>query len=331
VTAAVPAPSGVSVRRALLPLAMVASVLTAGEARGQEDDVLDAPAPPTLPALAHRELTYTFEYTAASIDPKNAGRAYAWFAHNEVELPLVPRTWYVGAAADSAAGSIPGVGSARLLGNPELWGRGLWSSVLGLSSGGGLGIVLPVPRDLDERDAEVLRTVRTVRPWDVAYFDDLTLTLRPFFDIRHVVGRFIIQLRQGLDVSFFLRELGTVRGTQLAARATFYVGYRVAKPVGVGLELWEVYQVTRPNLADDERASFTMSPSIRFILPNVQPALSALFPIATPLRGDVASYFGARLNVGFTWDVWSEKSKPSNGEPQASDPAGSFRLPGVEF
>ena len=274
--------------------------------------MLDAPAPPTLPALAHRELTYTFEYTAASIVPEDAdGRAYAWLLHNELELPLLPRKWYVGAAFDSATGFIPGVGNATLLGNPELFGRGLWSSVLGLSSGGGLGIVLPVPRDLDERDTEVLRSVRTIRPWDAAYFDDLTLTFRPFFDIRHVVGRFIIQLRQGIDVSVFLRQLGSDRRSELSARATLYVGYRVAQPVGVGFELWEVYQVTRQNLEDGERAAFTMSPSIRFILPRVQPALSLLFPVATPLRGDVEGYFGARLNVGFTWDVWGTSDSTS--------------------
>jgi hypothetical protein len=279
--------------------------------RGDRGDLLDAPAPPTLPALAHRELTYTFEYTAATIEPNegegSGGRAYAWFAHNQVEVPLEPRKWYLGAASDAVSGSVPGVGSAYLLGNPEVWVRGLWSTVLGLSSGGGLGIVLPVPRDLSDREAEVLRTVRVVRPWDVAYFDDLSLTFRPFFDIRQVTGRFILQLRQGVDLSVFLRHLDDSDArTQFTARATFYAGYRVARPMGIGLELWEVYQVAGPELEDGDRAAFVVSPSIRFILPRVQPALSALFPIATPLRGDVASYFGARLNVGFTWDIWKE-------------------------
>ena len=35
----------------------------------------------------------------------------------------------------------------------------------------------------------------------------------------------------------------------------------------------------------------------------VQPAVSFLFPLSTPLRGDVASYYAARFNIGFSFDV----------------------------
>ena len=286
-------------------LALVTAVRGAVAQEIEKDELLDAPAPPTLPALAHRELTYTFEYTAASIEPNvGAGRAYAWFAHNEIEHPVVPRKWYIGLAGDVAAGSVPGVGNAVLPGNPELWGRGLWSTALGLSSGGALGVVLPVPRDLSARDAEVLRTLRVVRPWDSAYFEDLTLTVRPSYDIRLITGGLILQLRQGIDLSVILRDLAEAeRRSRLTARVTFYAGYRIARPVGVGLELFEVYQLTATDVPDGKRAATAISPSIRFILPRVQPAISALLPLATPLRGDVESYFGARLNVGFTWDL----------------------------
>ena len=100
---------------------------------GREDDlksVLDAPAPPTLPALAHRDLTFTFELTAAVIQPKSddrSGDAFAYFAHTDAEYPIVPRTWFVGLSNDFASAAVPGVGTAFLLGNPELSGRGLWS------------------------------------------------------------------------------------------------------------------------------------------------------------------------------------------------------------
>src|SRR5262249_8131411 len=144
--------------------------------------VLDAPAPPTLPALAHPSLTYTFEYTAASIEPTGTptgGRAYAWFTHNELEFPLESRRWYLGAAHDLAAGAVPSVGHDFFLGSPELWGRGLWSSVVGLSSGGGFGLVLPIPREPTATALKVLSTVSVVRPWDSAYFTDRILTLRP--------------------------------------------------------------------------------------------------------------------------------------------------------
>jgi hypothetical protein len=278
--------------------------------------VLDAPAPPTLPALAHAKMGYTFEYTAAFIEPNDpaSSTAYAWFAHHEFEQPIVSRKWYVGFANDIAGASVPGVGRATVLGNPEIWGRGLWSSALGLSSGGGLGFVLPVPRSLDPYQLEVLRTVRVVRPWDVAYFNDLTLTFRPWLDIRYVTKRLIVQIRQGIDWSVLLSDqppqcerppcdkAPSAGRTDITARLTLYAGYRATRAVGLGLELWEVYQVTA-DLPDDKRAAFAISPSVRIILPYVQPAVSALFPIATPLRGDVSSYYALRLNVGFTFDV----------------------------
>lgn len=266
----------------------------------------DAPAPPTLPALTRRDLTFTFETTAAVIRPeapRAGGDAYAWQSHAELEMPVVPRAWFVGAAHDVAVAAVPGVGRTFLLGNPEIWARGIWYSVRGLASGGGLGVVAPMPRDLSAPEQEVLKTARTVRPWDAGYFTDTTLIVRPWFDIRHVTGPFIFQLRQGLDWSVVLRGLTEDEPrTDLAARATFYFGLRVTESIGLGLELWEVYQLTAdPRVADDERAAFAVSPSIRFILPRVQPALSVLLPIATPLRGEVASYYAARLNVGISF------------------------------
>lgn len=303
----------------LLALATLAASPLAS-ARDGDDKVLDAPAPPTLPALAHKDLTYTFELTAASITAKGASPlaptdAYAWFIHNELEAPLVPRRWYLGLAQDLADASVPHVGRSYLLGNPEIWGRGVWSSVLGLSSGATLGVVLPIPRNLDAEESVVLKTLRTVRPWDAAYFDDLTLTLRPSFDIRHIVGRTIVQLREGLDWSVALRRtLGSSSSEcasastsscslmGLTARTTLYVGYRALETLGVGLEVWEVYQLTA-DVPDDKRAALAISPSIRLLFPRVQPALSLLLPIATPLRGDVQSYYALRLNVGFDFDL----------------------------
>ncbi len=277
----------------------------------EEESVFDAPAPPTLPALTRRDLTFTFEYTAARIEPEQSSAgggapAYAWFSHAEAELPLVPRKWFLGAAHDVASAAVPGVGRGVLFGSPELWGRGVWSSVRGLASGGGLGVVVPVPRDIWREGGEVLRTARTVRPWDAAYFNDMTLAFRPWFDMRHITGPFIFQLRQGIDWSLVVGDLEPhERRTDIAARAAFYFGVRASRSVGLGLELWEVYQLTA-EVDDDERAAFAISPSVRFILPLVQPALSVLLPIATPLRGEVESYYAARLNVGFTFPTGSD-------------------------
>ncbi len=300
-------------------LAALAGLLAAGTARADDEkpSVLDAPAPPTLPALAHRDLTVTFEYTGAVIQPKandRSGDAFAYFAHLEGEYPIVPRSWFIGLANDIASAAVPGVGTAFLVGNPEISARGVWSSVRGLSSGGGLGVVLPVPRSLSPVEDEVLRTVRTVRPWDLASFSSLQLTFRPFIDIRHVTGGLIFQLRQAVDWSINLNGTDSAangatasgaqpRLTNFSARLTFYTGYRLSEAIGVGVELWEVYEVTKELPNDDNRATFALSPSIRFMLPHVQPAVSFLFPLATPLRGDVASYFAARFNIGFNIDV----------------------------
>lgn len=301
--------------RSIPAIAVIAAIHAAASIARAEDKTaaLDAPAPPTLPALAHASLTYTFELTTASIKPTGTpegDRATAWFAHNELELPLKGRQWYLGAAHDIAAGAVPGVGHDFFLGNPEIWARGLWSSVVGLSSGGGLGIVLPLPRSPSDEALKILETVSVVRPWDSAYFTDRVLTLRPWFDIRHVVGRFIFQLRQGLDAAFPVHPLKpNDHRVDYTARATLYVGFRATQTVGLGLEAWEVYQLTA-NVSDDKRAATTISPSIRLILGRVAPAISVLLPIATPLRGQAASYYAARLNVGFDFDIGKPVAGP---------------------
>jgi hypothetical protein len=302
-----------------LSATVVARAASADPPAPREDDdlksVLDAPAPPTLPALAHRDLTFTFELTAAVIQPKaddRSGDAFAYFAHTDFEYPIVPRRWFVGLSNDVASAAVPGVGTAFLLGNPELWGRGLWVSKRGLASGGGLGVVLPTPRELSPAESEVLRTVRTVRPWDVASFSSLTLTFRPWIDIRLVTGGLVFQLRQGVDWSISLTGAPEVqdsasgakpRITNFAARLTFYAGYRLSQQIGVGVEVFEVYEITKELANDDNRATFAVSPSIRLMLPRVQPALSFLLPIATPLRGDVETYYAGRINIGFNFDV----------------------------
>lgn len=306
-------------RSAALAAAAVA-IAAAGPALAEDrGSALDAPAPPTLPALAHASLRYTFEFTGAGIDPTRTGtatpalplvdgaRAYAWFLHNELEYPIVSRKWYVGGAHDVVTGAVPGVGHDLFLGSPELWTRALWSSLVGLSSGGGFGVVIPTPHTLEGGAGKIFQTVRVVRPWDAAYFTDVTLTLRPWLDVRHVVWRFIFQLRQGLDIAIVTRALkANERRADYVARTTFYTGFRLARPIGVGLEIWEVYQITadvgKPG-DDSKRAAIALSPSIRFMLGRVEPALSLLFPIATPLRGEASSYFAARFNVGFDFDL----------------------------
>jgi hypothetical protein len=194
------------------------------------------------------------------------------------------------------------VGHELFFGAPELWIRALWSSVVGLSSGGGFGVVLPAPRSLSAEAREIFDTVRVVRPWDAPYFTDRVVTLRPWFDVRHIVGRFILQLRQGIDIGIVARGLAKgERRVDYMGRTTGYLGFRLSKPIGVGIEAWEVYQISA-DVPDDRRAAFAISPSVRFSLGRIEPALSLVIPISTPLRGDAISYFAARLNVGFDFE-----------------------------
>ncbi len=301
-----------TLRPRLFACASSASAVLFAASPSLAEEAVDAPAPPTLPALTHRAPSASFELTLAQIRPADSsgiaapGSAYAWFTHMSLEAPFVARAWYAGIAEDVADAAVPHTASAPaahglVLGNPELWVRGTWSSDLGLASGGVLGVVLPIPRRLDESDATILRTVRAVRPWDLAYFEDFSLTFRPSFDIRHVRGPLMLQLRQGVDWSIALRERAARDDQALVGRTTFYVGYRLAPPIGVGLELWEVYALTE-SLRDDRRAALAVSPHVRFMLGRIQPALSLLAPISTPLRGDVESYYALRFNVSVALD-----------------------------
>jgi hypothetical protein len=206
---------------------------------------------------------------------------------------------------------VPDTGHDFFLGSPEIWTRALWSSIVGLSSGGGLGVVFPVPHSLSPSAETIFETVSVVRPWDSASFTDRVLTFRPWIDIRHVVGRLIFQLRQGLDIGIAVRALQPYeQRAEYVSQTTLYAGFRLAKPIGIGIEVWEVYQISANlcspspcNDDDDKRAAFSVSPSVRLLLGRIEPALSLLFPITTPLRGEAASYWAARFNVGFDFDA----------------------------
>ena len=157
--------------------------------------------------------------------------------------------------------------------------------------------MVPVPRNLSDQELTALRAVRVVRPWDIAYFADLTLTFRPWFDIRHIAEPLVLQLRQGIDWSV------DAAGSELTARLTFFTGYRATQELSVGLEVWEVYAITSQSVADDRRATFAMSPSARADLGRVTLSLAFLFPVATPLRGDVADFQAVRIVSDFEFDL----------------------------
>ncbi len=254
----------------------------------------DAPAPPTLPDLTHRALAVSVESTFASIranplpDGTEPGRSFGWNETIEAEYAVAIRRWYVGVSEPLALGKSHEGSFLFVAGNPEVWGRALWASQAGLAYGGGLGVVLPgVPHGT--AGTEVAQTTRVLRPWDYVHFVNDDFIFRPFIDVRDIDGRVMLQLRQGIDWD---RSSGA-----LTSRTTFYVGYRISEPLGLGLEAWEVYLIQAPLRKDEGRAAYAVSPSVRFMTRVLQPAFSILLPIDRPLFDAVADFWAVRLSV----------------------------------
>jgi hypothetical protein len=254
----------------------------------------DAPAPPTLPDLTHRALSASLENTFASIQNSalpgepQAGRSFGWMERLEVEQALSLRRWYVGVGQQFALGNPFNEGFQAIAGNPEVWGRTLWASQAGLAFGGGLGTVLPAFRRGSE-ESNLTQTVAVVRPWDYADFVNSDFILRPFFDVRGIDGRVMLQLRQGIDWD---QSSGA-----LTSRTIFYLGYRPVDLFGLGLEAWEVYWIQAKQRKDDGRAAYAVSASVRLMTRVLTPAVSFLAPIDRPLYDAVTNFWAIRLTM----------------------------------
>lgn len=252
---------------------------------------LDLMAPPTMPSLTHADAALDLNYTGAGIGQGSLS-AFTWMAQVAGEVPLTTRHWQAGAAFDLVSAAAEGRGRALLYGNPELWVRGVGWHESGLSAGGGLGVIAPLPRDLSRDGQAVLDVIRVIRPWDSGYFESETLTLRPVIDARVVLAPFVFQLRQGIDWSYAFDRARS----DIIARTGTYVGLAPVDFLTLGLELWQTYSITA-EVDDDERAAFTLSPSMRVKLAPLEPALSLLFPISTPLQGIATEYLAVRIHV----------------------------------
>ncbi len=284
--------------------------------------VPDAPAPPTLPDLTHRAVMLSLETNFASVAPNdrldgsNPGRVGVGLARLDAEAAVANRRWYVGYGQEIGTGrTLTGSASETVVSNPELWGRALWASQAGLAYGGGLAIVPPlIGRDTSADSASVRDTIRVVRPWDYPQFAGRVIAFRPFFDVRGLDGPVILQLRQGIDIVRHVGDDAIGAATTLTSRTTFYIGYRPMADLGIGLELWEVYFIKSPEVRDDQRAVFAVSPSIRWMSRLLQPAASLVFPIDRPLLDSAKGYWAIRLTLGLILDP---SPPPSDPTPQA--------------
>lgn len=275
---------------------------------------LDPLKPPTLPSLTHADAALELDYTGAGIGQGSLGQTLVWMAYLEGEVPLTTRAWHAGLAWDVVSAAAEGRGRALVYGNPEVWVRGVGWHESGLTAGGSLGVVIPLPRAQDDEaractpneedvfvdaggapcvpEPTVLDAIRVIRPWDSGYFESNIVTLRPSFDARLVFEPVVLQIRQGLDWSY---AFDTGRADILARTGT-YVGVSPVRQLTVALELWNTYSITKP-VTDNQRAAFTLSPSIRARFGPVEPGLSVLFPISTPLEGIAEEYLAVRAHV----------------------------------
>ena len=285
---------------------------------GTPRDIRTLPRAPTLPDLTHRSPELSGESTVASVTPLVAQpsgereRLTLHLFHFDCELPIVP--WlYGGAEWGFAAARGPTEPATRLVpGQPQLFARAVHSfSHERYSVGAGLGLLPPVFTYDDRADAARLEgatassLVGVVRPWDLSTFLDRRFTTRPWIDLRVSFRRFVVQLRQGIDVNFRTGAAPCTTGAcdksgdfQLLSATTLYLGWQPTHEVALGIEAWEVFLLkTRQTLADRDRSVLALSPSIRFFYRWVEPAVSVLFPVGSPLMNAADGYFALRIDM----------------------------------
>jgi hypothetical protein len=309
---------------ALVAVALVAltAVLAPAEARAggavfnDPYDVPPAPRPPTLPELTHSEPEGTLESTVGAILPNGGGGiTHAYVQRFTVEEPLGLRRWYVGANYELAAGS-----GRVVSGNLELQGRTLWATRTGLAFGGGLALVVPTAQfDDGSPAAKTALYAASLRPWDVPFFVPSAIGARPFVDIRAIDGPFVAQFRQSLELLTTTNDFGS---PAIYATVGLYLGLWVTPRVAAGLEAFEAYAIDVPNVSDGARAAVVISPSVRLVLPWVEPAISAFTNIGTPLQGASDRIWGFRFAFTVVYDAAREVPIPRRA-PDAPRPTGA--------
>ncbi len=296
----------------LVATALVSGIAAADEGSGGARNIVlfddpydlpEAPRPPTLPELTHPEVEGTLEETMGSITPNQptAHNVAVMVQRLAVEYPLGARRWFAGAGYELAGGEPPGGGTPKAVGgNLDVYGRTVWATRTGLAFGGGLGVTFPLASFGRDGDGQrVANAAAMLRPWDLPFFQEGFFALRPFFDVRDVDGPFVIQFREGIDWSFDTRDLPVFR---VAAVSALYIGYRFPL-IGAGIEGFEYYFLDYPT-AETERAVVVVSPSVRFMTPYVQPAVSFLSNLGTPLFGISDHFWGLRLAATVVWEPY---------------------------
>jgi hypothetical protein len=278
-------------------------------------DVRVIPRGPTLPDLTHTTFEASFEQTTAALQPIGGGEyVTSQLFQVDGEVPI-GRWLYVGAQYGAAAAKAPETEGTRFISSePEIYGRAIYRG-LGkyYTLGAGLGVVLPLVTYDSLSDAARLQPataaslVSIVRPWDLVLFTDRHLTMRPWIDLRAARRHLVAQFRGGLDFAF---RTGVPSGTaqnpvtnrvgdiEMVATGALYLGWKPTRELALGLEAWEVYLLkTQLDVADRDRITFALSPSMRFYYKWVEPSVSLLVPLGKPLLGAAESYVALRIDL----------------------------------
>jgi hypothetical protein len=215
-------------------------------------------SPPTLPALTHADAALDLNYTGAGIGQGSLS-AFTWMAQVAGEVPLTNRHWHAGGAWDLVSAAAEGRGRALLYGNPELWVRGVGWHESGLSAGGGLGVIAPLPRDLSRDSQAVLDVIRVIRPWDSGYFESETLTPA-------TGGRCFAWCSRRSCSSCARASTGHTPSIVRAPTSSPAPAPTWGSPPSILLTLGTralANLLDHCEVEDDKRAAFTLSPSIR--------------------------------------------------------------------
>jgi hypothetical protein len=284
-------------------LASLSLTMSAPARAGPLEDLHGVPEtihPPTLPDLTHRKTELTLELTGGAITPRDPselrGHVPITVLRAAVEAPLKNRRWFAGAAYVAAFGNPSTPEAMRLLGgNTEVYARAVWATRIGLTFGGGVGAVLPTASYDRERPAVRGLAVgaTALRPWDISMFEEGSLALRPFLDIRYAPGRLVLQVRQSFDGSF---DLARSQPSRIFAVTTAYFGFQLVDRLAVGVEAYELYLVDAP-VADERRAFFTVSPTAHIDLDGIEPSIGVLTNLGPPYLAGTDRLWAIRMSV----------------------------------
>jgi hypothetical protein len=295
------------------------------------EDARVLPRGPTIPDLQHTAAEASLEQTIASVKPKAGGGVggvptddAALTSHlfeADFEIPVVRQTVYVGGQYAFAAARSPAQHEARFVsGQPEIFGRIAHGGPdESWAIGAGLGFMAPLVTYDDLDDAKRVQTATTsalvgiVRPWDLSMFFDRRVTARPWLDLRVGRHKFIVQLRQGLDVAMrsgvpsgasanaaFAGKVGDIEMISITA---LYIGWQPTPELALGVEAWDVYLLkTQLPVGDRDRTVFALSPGFRMFYKWVEPGVSLLLPIGAPLLGAVDNYVALRIDLRVWFD-----------------------------